>query len=494
MRVERFVSLLALALTLALGMAGAVRGGVTTAQLQRAVEEGLLPPVRIQGRASGKATLAERMKALRVRGVSVAVIHNYRIDWAKGYGILDDESGKRVNTETLFQAGSISKPVAVTGALKLMEQGKLALDEDVNQRLRSWKVPENEFTKTEKVTLRRTMSHSAGLTVHGFPGYAPGEPVPTVPQLLDGLKPANTAAVRVDTTPGTISRYSGGGTTVMQLLMTDVTGKTFPELLQELVLGPAGMRHSTYEQPVPERLRGNTASGYRSDGKPVKGKYHTYPEMAAAGLWTTASDLARFAIEMGRSWEGKANHILRRETVAQMMTVQKGGFGLGFGLSDRDGVRRFGHGGADEGFQALLTCSFAGEGVAVMANSENGIRLAGEIMRAVSAAYGWKDMKPKEKTVVSLSAAQLAGYAGEYRAGNTTVDVRAEGDHLRVVTEGEEPATLWPEAADRFFFGEEDEPPVTFVRDSGGGGSAAGAATTAATGFELGGRRYARVR
>jgi CubicO group peptidase (beta-lactamase class C family) len=327
----------------------------STEAVRVSVENGLTPAVQIKGDAVQKWTLAQRMKALQVRGVSIAVIHNFRIDWAKGYGILDDVSQKPVNTETLFQAGSISKPVAVTGAMRLVELGKLNLDEDVNTRLKSWKLPENEFTKTEKVTLRRTMSHSAGLTVHGFPGYEAGEPVPTVPQILDGSKPANTAAVRVDTVPGTISRYSGGGTTIMQLLMTDVTGRAFPELMHDLVLSKAGMKNSTYEQPPPERLRANTASGYRADGAPVKGKYHTYPEMAAAGLWTTASDLARFAIETGLSRQGKANNVLRQSTVEQMLTVQKEDFGLGFALDDKNGLKRFGHNGADDGFQALLS-------------------------------------------------------------------------------------------------------------------------------------------
>lgn len=434
---------------------------------QRDVEAGLVPSIHIQGRPLVKSNILDRMKALQVRGVSLAVIHHYKIDWAKGYGILDDDGAKPVNTETLFQAGSISKPVAVTGAMRLIELGKLALDEDVNSRLKSWKVPENQFTKTEKVTLRRTMSHSAGLTVHGFPGYAAGEPVPTVPQLLDGLKPANTAAVRVDTIPGTLGRYSGGGTTIMQLLMTDVTGKAFPDLLRELVLSNAGMRNSTYEQPVPQALRANTASGYRSNGKAVEGKYHTYPEMAAAGLWTTASDLARFAIEMGLSREGKANHILKQATVEQMMTVQKDGFGLGFALSEQNGVKRFGHNGADEGFQALLTCSYEGDGVAILVNSDNGIRLASEIARSVSAAYGWKDMKPVEKTVMPMTPAQLGEYAGQYEMRGMKLEVRVAGDHLLFGRAGDVNTELQPEAADRFFMSSEDGPPVLFQRANG---------------------------
>lgn len=199
---------------------------------------------------------------------------------------------------TLFQAGSISKPVAALAALRLVEQGKLSLDEDVNAKLVSWKVPGNEFTKEQKVTLRRLLTHSAGLTVHGFPGYAAGAQVPTLVQVLNGEKPANTPAIRVDTVPGRLWRYSGGGYTIMQQLLIDVTQKSFPELMRQLVLEPAGMKHSTYEQPLPPARAGEAATAHDANGQPVKGQFHTYPEMAAAGLWTTPTDLALLAIEL----------------------------------------------------------------------------------------------------------------------------------------------------------------------------------------------------
>jgi CubicO group peptidase (beta-lactamase class C family) len=334
--------------------------------------------------------IADHMRSYRIRGMSLAVIHNFEIDWAKGYGILDDATRKPVDTETLFQAGSISKAVTAVGAMSLIEQGRLSLDTDVNQHLESWKVPENQFTRTEKVTLRRIMSHTAGLTVHGFAGYAEGAKLPTIPQVLDGIKPANNAAVRVDVLPGTIARYSGGGTTVMQLVMTDVTNREFPDLMRELVLSKAGISHSTYAQPLPQVLRSNAASGYQDNGKPVEGKYHTYPEMAPAGLWTTASDLALFAIEIAKSRQGRANHILRQSTVELMTTVEKDEYGLGFQLTTRNGIQRFGHTGGTQGFRALVTCTFDGDGVAVMTNSDNGFQLANEIAAWVEDAYDWK--------------------------------------------------------------------------------------------------------
>ena len=230
----------------------------------------------------------------------------------------DAGSNTPVTVRTLFQAGSISKPVAATGALSLVEAGKLSLDQDVNQTLKTWKVPENEFTKTEKVTLRRLMSHTAGLTIHGFPGYDVGAPLPTVAQVLDGEKPANTAPVRVDTVPGTTERYSGGGVTIEQQLMIDVTGQPFPEFMKENVLDRIGMTDSSYSQPLTGGWAARTAAGTYQDGKSVHGRWHVYPEMAAAGLWTTPTDLAKFAIEIALSRRGKANHVLSEQMTKTM--------------------------------------------------------------------------------------------------------------------------------------------------------------------------------
>jgi CubicO group peptidase (beta-lactamase class C family) len=362
------------------------------------VENGLMPAEIAKGAPIPKWTIAERMAHYNVVGVSVAVIDNYAIHWAKGYGSLAKDGTRPITTETLFQAGSISKPVAATAALHLVEAGRLSLDEDVNRKLKSWHVPENEFTRDQKVTLRRILSHSAGLTVHGFPGYAVGDPIPTLIEILDGKPPANTPAIRVDLVPGSTERYSGGGYTIMQLLLTDVTGERFPELLENTVLAKIGMQHSTYRQPLPPDWASNAASGYRQNGDPVAGQWHIYPEMAAAGLWTTASDLARFAIEIQKSREGRSNRVLSREMTTQMLTRQIDGAGLGLMLGGTDQAPRFSHGGADEGFQALMMATLdSGKGAVVMANSDNGVQLAQEIVLSIAAEYGWPDYKPRER-------------------------------------------------------------------------------------------------
>jgi CubicO group peptidase (beta-lactamase class C family) len=363
----------------------AQEGGVR--QRMAAVENGLLP----KGNQARRETILERMRQLNVPGVSVAVIRGYKLDWAKGYGVADRQSGAAVTNQTLFQAASVSKPVAALGTLKLVERGVLSLDRDVNRDLKSWKVPANEFTRQHAVDLRSLLSHTAGTTVHGFGGYEVGAPRPTLNQILDGAKPANSAPVRVNKVPGRGFRYSGGGIEIEQRLVMDVTGKPFPELMRNLVLGPLEMSSSTYHQPLPKEMWGRAAAGHDDKGRVIRGKWHVYPEMAAAGLWTTPADMSRYVIEVLLAAEGRSQKVLRGEMTQQMLTPQNGGpVGLGPFIENRRDGKRFSHNGANAGFR----CGFVGllkrgDGAVVMTNSDNGDPLVGEITKSIAAAYGW---------------------------------------------------------------------------------------------------------
>ena len=351
-------------------------------------------------------TIQRLMELYKVPGVSVAVFDAGHMLWAKAYGVKQVGRPEPVTIETLFQAGSISKPVTAMAALHFVEARRWSLDEDINTRLVSWKVPANDLQKDQKVTLRRLLSHNAGTTVHGFPGYAVGTALPTVVQVLEGAPPANTAPVRVDLVPGTEVRYSGGGTTIVQLMMVDQLGKPFPEIMAASVLGPIGMTSSSYEQPLPAARAAMTASGTRSGGQLVEGRWHIYPEMAAAGLWTTPSDLAKLAIEVANAHAGTSSRVLSQAMTRQMLTVQAGDFGLGFALTPRDGA--FGHNGADEGFQAFLRAfSSSARGVVIMANSDNGFAIFERLADSIGRAYGWKglDAEPdRPGTTVDLLA------------------------------------------------------------------------------------------
>jgi len=412
----------------------------------------LLPAVLIKGETGW--SIDERMKRYKVEGVSVAVFKDYKVLWTEARGLADRENGIPATTETLFQAGSISKPVAAAGILKRVEKGELALDRNVNDYLKSWKLPDNELTAKRQVSLELLLSHSAGTTVHGFPGYAVGEPIPTVPQILDGAAPANTAPVRVDLEPGTKFRYSGGGTTIAQLIQMDTTGRRFPDLLRELVLVPAGMTHSTYEQPLlPDKLK-LAAAGYRADGKLLPGQRHTYPEMAAAGLWTTSEDLTRFAIAIGRSLLGDKGALLSKEMASKMTTpyLPDAQAGLGLFANKRGSEVYVGHDGADEGFQAILTFNRdKGYGAAVMANSDRGITLANEIIRGLAKDYAWDSYLPQPVATVALSPSELLPLVGRYKIGsNDTLSLSMRDGRLYGIRPYGEEYELYAISRDRF--------------------------------------------
>ena len=419
------------------------------------VETGLRFPVVIRGKPPLRMRLDQRMRDLKVPGLSVAVIDSFRIAWARGYGVREVGGTDSVTTETLFQAASISKPVAALAALRLVQEGRLDLDEDVNRRLTSWKVPENRFTTTQPVTLRRLLSHSAGLTVHGFRGYAATEQVPTIRQVLDSQPPSNSAPIRADTFPGARWRYSGGGYTVMQQLLVDVVGRPFPELMHSLVLGPLGMAHSTYEQPLPQHLSGRAASGHRSAGRVVAGKWHTYPEMAAAGLWTTPSDLARYAIHVSLAAGGRSSDVLSQATAARMLTVQSGAYGLGPSLGGEGRDASFSHGGANEGFRAFfIAFPERGQGAAIMTNSDAGGTLALEILRAIAEEYDWPAQRPVEKTVAAVSSETPARIAGRYAletAPNIFIVITSDSGRVLAEVTGQFKTEIYPESATRYF-------------------------------------------
>lgn len=434
------------------------------------IENGLIPGIVIKGRPEVKMRLSDRMKHHNVPGVSVAFINNHQIEWAKGYGVLEAGSTAPVTAETMFQAASISKPVAAMGALYLVQQGKLDLDEDINKKLTSWKVPESEFTKQKGVTLRGLLSHNAGLTVHGFRGYAEGEPVPTVAQILNGQPPANSAAIKTDILPGSRWRYSGGGYTVMQQLVIDVTQKPFAQFMKEAVLNRLDMKHSTYEQPLPDKLRPAAAVGHNRRGEPIKGKYHTYPELAAAGLWTTPSDLARFAIEIQKARTGKSNRVLNQSLANQMLTVQAGSYGLGFGIEGTGASARFSHGGSNVGFKCILTAYMdSGQGFVIMTNGDNGPQLAGEIIRSAAREYGWSDHKAVERELATVDPKTYEALVGKYDISGVNATVMIENGKLFILIPdiGIVKSELLPQSETKYFI-LEDNVTFTFVKDEKG--------------------------
>ena len=438
---------------------------VAAAQNPAAIEHHLRYSVRITEQPDVSLELLDRMRSYHVPAVSIAVIDNFRVVFAKGYGVTEFGGTKPVDSTTVFLAGSISKPIFASGFLRLLDEKKISLDTNVNSLLTSWHLPDSRFTEREKVTLRRLLTHTAGLTVWGFPGYALDKPVPTVPQLLDGLPPANTPAVRNDTTPGARWLYSGGGMTIAQLASTDIAKEPFPSLMRRLMLQPAGMTRSTYENPLPPARRAEAATGHEQVDTPVPGGFHVYPEMAAAGLWTTPSDLARWAIALARSYRGEPGGVLppavAREMVSKQVRVMppygNGYWGLGVAVNGDGDSLVFSHNGRDEGFVAEMFMSPSkGRGLVIMMNGVNG-GVIGEIERAFAEEYGFGGQPRVTRAVTSLPAAKLVEYVGKYSTVinkdtvQLTVSVAPDGKTLSVYqSPGNRSIPLAPTGNDQF--------------------------------------------
>lgn len=394
----------------------------------------------VQTGSNDRWALAERMKKYNINGVSIAVIHNYKIEWARGYGFADVSENLPVTEKTLFQAASISKSLNAVGVLLLVQKKKLDLNSDINRYLVTWKFPYNEKSNGKKITLANLLSHTAGLTIHGFPGYAKGEVLPTLPQILDGQKPANTEPVRSSAEPGKSVNYSGGGVTISQMIIMDVTHQPYNVFMQNNVLDPLGMISSSYTQPPPETKEKLLATGYRADGKEVPGKFHIYPEQAAAGLWTNPVDLCNYIIETQLSYQGKSSKVLTPEMTRLRLTPVLEDAALGTFVNSRvtGSLKYFNHNGGNEGFQCTaIGCRDNGEGVVIMTNSDNGSLLYEEIVNSVATVYNWKDYYlPEIKKVVDVDTTFLDKYAGKYDLNGTTVIFKKTDTGLSVNVPG----------------------------------------------------------
>lgn len=394
------------------------------------IENGLLENILIKEDSIKTYSIQDRMTYYKVPGVSIAVVKDGKLKWSKGYGFANTDTGTKVDANTLFQAGSISKPVAALSALKLYQDGLLELDADANNYLKGWKIPETKFTETEKVTLEKLLTHTAGTTVHGFPGYQQTDNFPEIIDVLSGK--GNTAEVTVDKIPGSIWRYSGGGYTVMEKVVEDVSGLPLEDYMAKNILQPIGMTNSTYKQPIGDTYK-NISAAYDADGQLIEGLWNNYPEQAAAGLWTTPTDLAKYCIEIQDIAKGKKDGVLSQETVIKMLTKHKNNWGLGPSLQFEGDSLVFGHGGKNAGFtNNMKAYAHLGHAVIVMTNADNGGKLIKEIENAIYKYYDWPIRQPNVIEIIDLAESDLKQYLGKYefKAQGFTIDMTIKEKHL----------------------------------------------------------------
>ncbi len=378
-----------------------------------AIENNLLGGIQIKGDPFKTYNVLDRMKYYNVPGFSVAVIKDGKLHWAKTYGVLDANNKSELNENTLFQAASISKPISALGILKLVENGRLDLDTDVNQYLKSWKIEENKFTKNEKVTIRRLLTHTSGIDDNGFDGYTQSEQIPTTTQVLNGE--GNTSKVVVSNVPGSERRYSGGGYVILQQVIEDLSGVSFEIYMEKEILRPLGMTSSTYQQPLNRAVYKNVSSAHTNEGQVINGGWHNYPEKAPGGLWTTPSDYAKYCIAVQNIYAGKANGLLSKETIGKMLSKHMDDWGLGPIVKGEKESLRITHDGSNKGFKADFTAFVnRGDAVIVMSNGDNGGVLGNEFVRGVSAFYNWGIRVPRIIDSPKLSANELEKFVGVY--------------------------------------------------------------------------------
>ena len=429
----------------------------------------------------GTLTIDELMKRFNVPGVSVAVIQDFQIQWAKGYGVADVETGAAVTADTMFQAASISKPVSAMGVLRAVQDGLFTLDDDINTILKSWKLDGGTFTKDRPVTPRTLLSHTSGLgDGFGFPGYEPTVAVPTLIQIFDGDKLSNVGPLFMERPPMSFMEYSGGGVILMQQALSDARRRPFADIMRDDVLRPIGMAHSTFEQPLSAERDKSAARGHSREGKARAAKWHVYPELAAAGLWTTPGDLARLAIEVQLSAVGKSNRVLSRATVQEMLSpVGVGDYAVGFSLQKMGQGWYFSHGGSNWGFQAtLLAHKVKGYGLAIMTNADQGGSVMGELSRRIQAAYEWDSLAqpvprgyrpPVERKEIEVSVDILKSYVGEYQlTPEVTLTITLENGRLQAQPTGQTKVQLAAEKVDSFFLSQGGNAQISFTRDPSG--------------------------
>jgi CubicO group peptidase (beta-lactamase class C family) len=416
------------------------------------VENNLTGQIQVEG--DKPMNLQDRMAFFKNKGLSIAVIQNYHIIWAKGYGWADEGLEIPVTAQTLFQAASISKSLNAVGVLKLVQDKKLDLYTDINTYLTSWKFPYDSLTKGKKITVANLLSHTAGLTVHGFGGYEQGQELPTPVQILDGKKPANSAAVRSMYASGLKSEYSGGGIVISQQVVMDITHQPYAQYMYEAVLKPLGMTGSTYAQPPTGINPKLLATAYTPDGKELPGKYHIYPEQAAAGLWTTPTDLAKYIIETQLAYEGKSAKVLDQTmTITRLTPYIDKSAALGVFIDDFNGTKYFEHGGSNEGFKSQYYGSLQdGNGVVIMVNSDNS-GIIPEIVNSVAKVYHFKGLdRSILKKIVTVDDVVLESYTGEYALSPTFIlTVTKEGHQLITQATGQGQVAVYAETQVKFF-------------------------------------------
>ena len=421
------------------------------------IESSITPRLQIEGKVIPNWTITERMDYYRVPGLSIAFFSEGKVQWTKCYGFSSFDKTEQINENTLFQAASISKSLTSYYVMTLMEEGILELDTDVNEYLLGWNVVENEYTKTDKVSLRNLLSHTGGITVSGFEGYNSNyDSIPNIIQILNGESPANSKPIHPNIEPNTKWRYSGGGYVIIQKIIEDLTKDNFEKTISQKVLSKLDMKNSTFEQPPSTKWVENIARGHDKNRETIDGGWNIYPEQAAAGLWSTPTDIAKFAIAFQKLYRGESIGLISTESAKEMLKLYDDKWGLGFKINKHGNGFYYGHSGANVGYRSvLIILPEYNEGVVIMSNGEFGAPLHTDILRSISKEYSWDIFNPLIKHIHTLSNKEKKKFTGKYEYvsdKSLQLNISLIKDELKVTQLWDkESYIIYPESSQVFF-------------------------------------------
>lgn len=376
------------------------------------VEHDMLPRVVFAGEIR-PVSVESRMAMYKTPALSVAVIHNGKLDWSAAWGQLQAD-GTGVDCGSLFQAGSIAKPVTLLAAMRMKTAGLIDFDKNIETYLSSYHLPAGRQTDANPVTFRNLLTHTAGVTPGGHVGYAQNQPIPTDQQVVRGEAPSNSRKVEVLDAPGASLAYSGGGYTIIEIALQDQLNKPFDQIMREWLLAPVGMKQADFTMPLPTSSHPYTARGHQVDGSIVPGGWRNHPEQASAGLWATATDLATFLLEIRKGYEGKSD-VFSQASVREMLAKPIDDHAYGFRLIGEGDQVFVTHYGGTVGYRAGMTLNLlTGDGAVYLTNSDNGANLGVEFFSAVSRAYNWPTFREVQVTRATQPVDVLQSLSGQY--------------------------------------------------------------------------------
>jgi len=433
------------------------------------VEKGLIRAVYLKGLNPEKLSIYDRMQFYRVPGVSLAVMDNFALEWAKGYGMRSIATVEAVDTKTIFQGGALSQVLAALVTLKLVDEKLISLDEDVNHYLKSWKIPSYSVNRGRPVTVRDLLTHSAGFYEIEFQGYQPNQPLPSLVDIILGRSPALNPRIYPVYQPGSQRVYSEAGMVILQLLLEDVSGQEFSQLAEEKILQPFQLKMTTLRSPLPASLADNVARGYDRQGQPLAEGWKIFPEKAAAGMWTNPSDLILLSLKLIQIARGEEPGLISPQLIREMFVPWHGLQAMAFLVEGEGDDLHFYLEGHNPGYSALMVVyPSRGQGVAVMANSDNSLYLNEEIVRAVASNYDWPHFQPQEKTPYRLPGEIYQEYVGRYEVNpNYYLDVQHQDYYLIVHPSGQIPTRFYAETKSTFF-AIDPFSQIQFLRDEAG--------------------------